>query len=122
MTDDRPTPMRMALRCARLLREGWHDKASLASRLEVTERTVKRYLSAIAAEEEGYETRRVDEFGLRQYAIRPPGVRKRREGNRYEILALAMAERFVRGFDPGGVADLLDQVLYEVTGEEDEAD
>ncbi len=120
MSDDRPTPMGQALRCSRLLREGWHDKASLAQRLEVSERAVKRYLRAISLEDDEFETRTIDERGLRQYRIRPPRLVDRRRGSAYEVLALAMAERFFRAIDPGGVADLLDQVLYEVTGEDDD--
>ena len=122
MTTSRPTPIQQVLRCSRLLREGWHDKAELARRLGVTERSVKRYLAAIAGEEDGFEFREVDERGHRVYRIRPPDLVRRRRGSPYEVMALAMAERFFRVFDPGGVADLLDQVLYEVTGEEDEAE
>lgn len=120
MTDARPTPMHQALRCSRLLREGWHDKPSLARRLEVSERAVKRYLRAIALEDDDFEVRTVDERGLRHYRIRPPRLVERRRGSPYEVLALAMAERFFRAIDPGGVADLLDQVIYEVTGEDDD--
>ena len=120
MSDDRPTPISQALRCSRLLREGWHDKSSLAQRLEVSERAVKRYLRAIALEDDDFETRAIDERGLRQYRIRPPRLADRRRGSPYEVLALAMAERFFRAIDPGGVADLIDQVLYEVTGEDDD--
>jgi predicted DNA-binding transcriptional regulator YafY len=112
--------MHQALRCSRLLREGWHDKSALARRLEVSDRAVKRYLRAIALEDDGFETRTIDERGLRQYRIRPPNLAGRRRGSPYEILALAMAERFFRAIDPGGVADLLDQVLFEVTGEEED--
>ncbi len=111
--------MRQALRCARLLREGWHDKPTLARRLDVTERTVKRYLAAIALEDDGYETRRVDEIGRREYRIRHRIARDRGAASNYEIMALAIAERFFRAFDPGGVADLLDQVLLDLTGEDD---
>ena len=117
-----PTPIQQVLRCTRLLREGWHSKSELARRLEVSERTVKRYLSAIGMEEDGFEVREADERGLRLYRIRPPGVLQRRRGSPYEIMALAVSERFFRSFDPGGVADLLDQVLFEITGEEEEAD
>ncbi len=122
MTDPKRTPIQQALACSRLLREGWHDKAALARRLRVTERAVKRYLRAIQDEEEGFEIREIDERGHREYRVRPVGVRDRRRGSPYEVMALAMAERFFAAFDPGGVADLLDQVLFEVTGEEDEAD
>ncbi|MCP4867754.1 MAG: WYL domain-containing transcriptional regulator [Proteobacteria bacterium] len=122
MSESRRTPIQQALACARLLREGWHDKSALARRLGVSERAVKRYLRAIADEEDGYEIREIDERGHREYRIRPIAYRERRRGSPYEVMALAMAERFFRAFDPGGVADLLDQVLYEVTGEEDEAD
>jgi len=114
--------MRQVLRCSRLLREGWHDKPALSRRLGVSERAVKRYLRALADEEDGFEVREVDERGLREYRIRAGGWRERRKGSPYEVMALAMAERFFRAFDPGGVADLLDQVLYEVTGEEDESE
>ena len=119
---DKPTPMRQVLRCARLLREGWHDKPALSRRLGVSERAVKRYLRALSDEEDRFEVREVDERGLREYRIRSAAYRERRKGSPYEVMALAMAERFFRAFDPGGVADLLDQVLYEVTGEEDESD
>ena len=111
--------MRQALRCARLLREGWHDKSTLARRLDVTERTVRRYLAAIAIEDDGYETRRVDEIGRREYRIRHGVSRQRGAASPYEIMALAIAERFFRAFDPGGVADLLDQVLLDLTGEDE---
>jgi len=111
--------MRQALRCARLLLEGWHDKPTLARRLGVTERTVKRYLAAIMMEDDGYETRRVDEIGRREYRIRHRIARDRGAASNYEIMALAIAERFFRAFDPGGVADLLDQVLLDLTGEDD---
>lgn len=120
MSEERPTPIHQVLRCSRLLREGWHDKASLARRLGVSERAIKRYLRAISLEDDEYEMRTVDERGLRQYRIRPPRLVERRRGSPYEVLALAMAERFFRAIDPGGVADLLDQVLYEVTGEEED--
>lgn len=122
MSDERPTPMQQVLRCSSLLREGWHDKASLARRLDVSERAVRRYLHAIAQEDDEFEVRKVDERGLRSYRIRPPRFVDRRRGSPYEVLALAMAERFFRAIDPGGVADLLDQILFEVTGEEDDAD
>lgn len=122
MTDDRPTPTQQVLRCARLLREGWHDKASLANRLGVSERAIKRYLAAIASEEDGYAIREVDECGLRQYRIRPVGVKEGRNAHHYEIAALAMAERFFAAFDPGGVADQLDQLLFEMTGDDAEDD
>jgi predicted DNA-binding transcriptional regulator YafY len=120
--DPKPTPTQQVLRCARLLREGWHDKASLSRRLGVSERAIKRYLAAIAAEEDGFAIREVDECGLRQYRIRPVGVREGRNAHHYEIAALAMAERFFSAFDPGGVADQLDQLLFEITGEDDESD
>jgi predicted DNA-binding transcriptional regulator YafY len=119
---ERRTPIRQVLLCRRLLSEGWHDKAGLARRLGVSERSVKRYLAALAEEEEGFDVRPVDERGTREYRIRHPRWVERRRGSPYEVMALAMAERFFRAFDPGGVADLLDQVLFEVTGEEDEAD
>lgn len=119
MADTKTPPMRQALRCARLLREGWHDKSTLARRLGVTERTIKRYLAAIALEDDGYETRRVDEIGRREYRVRHRIARDRGAASNYEIMALAIAERFFRAFDPGGVADLLDQVLLDLTGEED---
>lgn len=118
--DDHRTPMRQALQCARLLQEGWHGKGDLARRLGVTERAIKRYLAALAEEMDGFEVREIDERGLREYRLRPPRVVDRRSGSPYEVMALAMAERFFRAFDPGGVADLLDQVLFEVTGEEDD--
>ena len=114
--------MGQALRCARLLREGWHDKPTLARRLGVSERTVKRYLAVIAEEDDGYESRRVDEIGRREYRIRHRVARDRGAASNYEVMALAIAERFFRAFDPGGVADLLDAVLYDLTGEEDEDD
>jgi len=115
-------PIRQVLRCSRLLREGWHSKSELARRLAVSERTVKRYLRAIAAEEDGFDVREVDERGLRKYRLRPPGVVDRRRGSPYEVMALAMAQRVFEAFDPGGVADLLDQVLFELTGEEEEGE
>ena len=114
---DPTPPVRQVLRCSRLLREGWHSKSELARRLDMSERTVKRYLRAIAAEEEGFEVREVDERGLRKYRLHPPRVVDRRRGSPFEVMALAMAQRFFEAFDPGGVADLLDQVLFEVTGE-----
>lgn len=117
-----PTPMEQVLRCTRLLREGWHDKAALADRLEVSERSVKRYLRTIQSELDGFEIRQVDERGQREYRLRDPRYVERRSGSTYEVLALAIAERFFRAFDPGGVADLLDQMLFEVTGEEEEAE
>jgi len=119
---DAVSPVRQALRCSRLLREGWHSKSELSRRLDMSERTVKRYLRAIAAEEDGFEVREVDERGLRKYRLRPPRVVDRRRGSPFEVMALAMAQRFFEAFDPGGVADLLDQVLFEVTGEEDEGE
>ncbi len=119
---DKRTPMRQVLQCAQLLREGWHAKPTLARRLGVTERAIRRYLAAIAEEVRGFEVRETDERGRREYRIRPPRVVERRRGSPYEVMALAMAERFFRAFDPGGVADLLDQVLFEVTGEEEESD
>lgn len=114
------TPIRQVLRCAALLREGWHGKQSLARRLEVSTRTVKRYLAALEGEVEGFEIREIDERGTREYRIRDPRIIDRRAGSPYEVLALVMAERFFRAFDPGGVADLLDQMIYEITGEEDD--
>lgn len=114
--------MRQVLQCARLLREGWYGKGSLARRLEVSERAIRRYLAAIAEEVSGFEVRETDERGRREYRIRPPRIVERRRGSPYEVMALAMAERFFRAFDPGGVADLLDQVLFEVTGEEEDSD
>ena len=116
--DSRPTPIQQVLRCERLLREGWHTKEALAQRLDVTLRTIKRYLSALEEEEPGLEVREVDERGRREYRIRDPRLVDRRSGSPYEVLALAVAERFFRAFDPGGVADLLDQMLYEITGED----
>lgn len=116
------TPVHQVLRCTRLLREGWHGKVELAERLGVSDRTIKRYLSAISAEEDGFEVREVDERGLRQYRIRTTGFGQRRRGSPYEVMALAVAERFFRSFDPGGVASLLDHALFEITGEEDESD
>ena len=121
MSDNR-SPMRQVLRCARLLREGWYGKVSLSQRLGVSERAVRRYLAAIAEEVSGFEVRETDERGSREYRIRPPRVVERRRGSPYEVMALAMAERFFRAFDPGGVADLLDQVLFEVTEEEEDSD
>jgi predicted DNA-binding transcriptional regulator YafY len=117
--DEKSSPTRQALRCARLLREGWHDKPTLARRLGVTDRTVKRYLAAIAIEDDEYETRRVDEIGRREYRIRHRVARHRGSASPYEVMALAIAERFFRAFDPGGVADLLDQVLLDLTGEDE---
>ncbi len=116
------TPIRAVLRCSQLLREGWHGKSELARRLGVSERTVKRYLAAIASEVDGYEVREVDERGLRHYRIRPPRLVDRRRGSPYEVMALAIAQRYFRAFDPGGVADLLDQTLFELTGEEEDAE
>jgi predicted DNA-binding transcriptional regulator YafY len=113
--------MRQALQCAQLLREGWYSKVALTGRLDVTERAVRRYLAAIAEEVSGFEVRETDERGSREYRIRPPRVVERRRGSPYEVMALAMAERFFRAFDPGGVADLLDQVLFEVTDEEEDS-
>ena len=116
------TPIEQVLRCTRLLREGWHDKGALAERLGVSERSVKRYLRTIAGELDGFEVREVDERGQREYRLRDPRYVERRQGSTYEVLALGMAERFFRAFDPGGVADLLDQMLFEVTGEEEDAE
>ncbi len=116
------SPIHQVLRCSRLLREGWHSKVECARRLGVSERTIKRYLRAIAAEEDGFEVREVDERGLRKYRLRPPRVVDRRRGSPFEVMALAMAQRFFEAFDPGGVADLIDQVLFELTGEEEEGD
>ena len=121
-TTDSPAPIHQVLRCSRLLREGWHSKAECARRLGVSERTVKRYLRAIAAEEDGFEVREVDERGLRKYRLRQQRVVDRRRGSPFEVMALAMAQRFFEAFDPGGVADLIDQVLFEITGEEEEGD
>ncbi|MBJ93420.1 MAG: hypothetical protein CMP23_02995 [Rickettsiales bacterium] len=120
--DESVVPIRQVLRCSRLLREGWHSKAECARRLGVSERTVKRYLKAIAEEEDGFEVREVDERGLRKYRLRAPRVMDRRRGSPFEVMALAMAQRFFEAFDPGGVADLIDQVLYEITGEEEEGE
>ena len=117
-----PTPIQQVLRCAHLLREGWHDKTTLADRLDVSERSIKRYLRDLSNEVVGFEYREVDERGQREYRIRDPRYVERRKGSTYEVLALAIAERFFRAFDPGGVADLLDQMLFEVTGEEEDAD
>jgi len=114
--------MEQVLRCTRLLREGWHDKGALADRLGVSERSVKRYLRTISGELDGYEVRAIDERGQREYRLRDPRYVERRQGSTYEVLALGMAQRFFRAFDPGGVADLLDQMLFEVTGEEEDAD
>jgi predicted DNA-binding transcriptional regulator YafY len=119
---DATSPIRQILRCSRLLREGWHGKSELARRLAVSERTVKRYLRAIAAEDDGFEVREVDERGLRKYRLRTQRVVDRRRGSSFEIMALAMAQVFFEAFDPGGVADLLDQVLFEITGEEEESE
>ena len=116
------TPIEQVLRCTRLLREGWHDKTALAERLDVSDRSVKRYLKTISLELDGLEFREVDERGQREYRLRDPRYVERRQGSPYEVLALGMAERFFRAFDPGGVADLLDQMLFEVTGEEEDAD
>ncbi len=112
------TPIRQVLRCAALLREGWHGKLSLTRRLGVSSRTVKRYLAALEGEVEGFEIREIDERGTREYRIRDIKVVDRRTGSPYEVLALVMAERFFRAFDPGGVADLLDQMIFELTGDE----
>jgi predicted DNA-binding transcriptional regulator YafY len=117
-----PTPIEQVLRCTRLLREGWHDKAALAARLDVSERSIKRYLKTISLELDGFEYREVDERGQREYRLRDPRYVDRRRGSPYEVLALGIAQRFFRAFDPGGVADLLDQMLFEVTGEEEDAD
>ena len=106
--EPRPTPIQQVLRCAELLREGWHSKSALAARLGVTERTVKRYLAAIQDELDGVEWRLADERGAREYRIRTRGWAERRRGSPHEIMAVAMAERFFAAFDPGGVADLLD--------------
>ena len=119
---DAATPIRQVLRCAGLLREGWHGKSSLARRLGVSTRTVKRYLAALEGEVEGFEIREIDERGTREYRIRDLNVVDRRAGSPYEVLALVMAERFFRAFDPGGVADLLDQMIFEITGEDDDDD
>jgi predicted DNA-binding transcriptional regulator YafY len=116
------TPIEQVLRCTRLLREGWHDKVTLADRLGVSDRSVKRYLRTISLELDGFESRQVDERGQREYRLRDPRYVERRQGSTYEVLALGMAERFFRAFDPGGVADLLDQMIFEVTGEEEDAD
>ena len=116
------TPIQHVLRCSRLLQEGWHGKRALAERLGVSERSVKRYLRALEAEVDGVEILEVNERGPREYRIRSPRYVERRQGTSYEVLALAMAQRFFKAFDPGGVADLLDQMIYEVTGEEDDAD
>lgn len=110
----------MTLRCLSLLEEGWHDKATLAARLGVGERAVKRYLAAIAGEVIGYEFRVVDERGKREYRVRRPGLLGSGEGSPYELLALAVAERTFRAFDPGGVADLIDGLLYGLSGIEDD--
>ncbi|MEE2829759.1 MAG: WYL domain-containing protein [Myxococcota bacterium] len=110
------------LRCSRLLQEGWYHKRALAERLGVSERSVKRYLKALSEEVDGFETREVNERGQREYRIRSRRYVDRRQGTQYEVLALAMAQRFFKAFDPSGVADLLDQMIYEVTGEEDDAD
>jgi len=115
---DRPTPIQQVLRCCNLLREGWHTKADLARRLDVTDRTIKRYLAAVESEQDGFEVREVDERGTREYRIRAVRILDRGKGSPYEVLALAMAQRFFRAFDPGGVADLLDQMIFELTGEE----
>ena len=116
------TPIRQVLRCAALLREGWHGKLSLARRLDVSPRTIKRYLAALEGEVDGFEIREIDERGTREYRIRDPRIVDRRAGSPYEVLALVMAERFFRAFDPGGVADLLDQMIFEITGDEDGAE
>ena len=120
--NEAPSPIHQVLRCSRLLREGWHSKAECAQRLGVSERTVKRYLRTIAAEEDGFEVREVDERGLRKYRLRAARVVDRRRGSPFEVMALAMAQRFFESFDPGGVADLIDHILYEITGEEEESD
>ena len=112
------TPIRQVLRCAALLREGWHGKLSLTRRLGVSRRTIKRYLAALEGEVDGFEIREIDERGTREYRIRDPSVVDRRAGSPYEVLALVMAERFFRAFDPGGVADLLDQMIFELTGDD----
>ncbi|MCO4769262.1 MAG: WYL domain-containing protein [Deltaproteobacteria bacterium] len=117
---DRATPVQQVLRCCNLLREGWHTKSHLARRLEVTDRTIKRYLAAIEGEQDGFEVREVDERGTREYRLRDVRIIDRAKGSPYEILALAMAERFFRAFDPGGVADLLDQMIFELTGEDED--
>lgn len=104
------------------MREGWHTKAALAGRLDVTDRTVKRYLAAIEGEQDGFEVREIDERGTREYRLRSVRIVDRGKGSPYEVLALAMAERFFRAFDPGGVADLLDQMIFELTGEEEDPD
>ncbi len=114
------TPIRQVLRCAELLREGWHGKLSLTRRLGVSARTIKRYLAALEGEVEGFEIREIDERGTREYRIRAVRVVDRRTGSPYEVLALVMAERFFRAFDPGGVADLLDQMIFELTGDDDD--
>jgi predicted DNA-binding transcriptional regulator YafY len=119
---DRTTPVRQVLRCCNLLREGWHTKGALARRLEVTDRTVKRYLAAIEQEHEGFQVREIDERGTREYRLRDVRIIERGKGSPYEVLALAMAQRFFRAFDPGGVADLLDQMIFEITGEEEDPD
>ena len=120
VAEDPPTPIQQVLRCASLLREGWHAKADLAERLGVTERTVKRYLAAIEAEHGGFEVRELDDRGTRQYRLRDVSLRDHRAASRYEVLALAIAQRFFQAFDPGGIADLLDQMLLDITGEDGE--
>lgn len=116
------TPVQLVLRCCGLLREGWHTKSHLARRLGVSDRTIKRYLAAIEGEQEGFEVREIDERGTREYRLRDVRIVDRVKGSPYEVLALAMAERFFRAFDPGGVADLLDQMIFEITGEEEDPD
>ena len=122
MSLERITPVQQVLRCCNLLREGWHTKTHLAHRLGVTDRTVKRYLAAIEGEQEGFEVREIDERGTREYRLRDVRIIDRAKGSPYEVLALAMAERFFRAFDPGGVADLLDQMIFELTGEDEDPD
>jgi predicted DNA-binding transcriptional regulator YafY len=116
--DDAASPVRQVLRCARLLREGWHTKGELAERLSVSERTVRRYLAAIG-EEEPLATRELDERGLRAFRIAPRFHGRDPVASRHEVFALSIAERVFRAFDPGGVADLLDQVLLERLGDGD---
>ena len=118
-TDGR-TPSGRILHCAELLREGWHTKGELADRLGVSDRTVKRYLRRLEGEAEGFAHRVSDERGQREYRIRPARFVQRRDGTNHEVLALAMAQRFFKAFDPGGVADALDGVLLSMTGEDED--
>ena len=119
-TEDGRTPSARILQCAELLREGWHSKGELAERLGVSDRTVKRYLRRLEGEAEGFSHRVSDERGQREYRIRPARFIERRDGTNHEVLALAMAQRFFKAFDPGGVADALDGVLLSMTGEDED--